>query len=270
MKAAGVQIIYSVTALKVHAKVALVKTRNGDRVNYSGLLATGNFNEGTAKFYTDHILLTTNRDLLREVELLFIFLARREKPSKSKPIKFEHILVAQFNLQTRFLALIDREIANQKQGLPAGITIKMNNLEEQVMINKLYEASQAGVKINLIIRGICCLIPGVAGMSENISVRRIVDRYLEHGRVFIFNNNNNPEIYMGSADWMNRNIYNRIEVCFPVYDTDIKKQLMHMIDLQLKDNVQAVIIDEHLNQIRPETVGEPLQSQKEIYRFLNN
>jgi polyphosphate kinase len=269
MKNAGVQIIYSVTALKVHAKVALVKTRNGDRIFYSGLLATGNFNEGTARFYTDHILLTTNPDILREVELLFIFLAKREKPSPKTQIDFKLLLVAGFNLQTDFLSLIDREIKLAKQGQSASIIIKMNNLEERVMIDKLYEASQAGVNIQLIIRGICCLVPGVAGLSENISIKRIVDRYLEHGRVFIFNNNGDPEIFMGSADWMNRNIYHRIEVCFPVYDTAIKQQITALINLQLSDNVQAVAIDQHLNQIKPQITGEAVQSQKAIYQYLN-
>jgi polyphosphate kinase len=269
MKNAGVQIIYSVTALKVHAKVALVKTRNGDRISYSGLLATGNFNEGTAKFYTDHILLTTNPDILREVELLFIFLAKREKPSPATQIDFKHLLVAGFNLQTDFLSLIDREIAFAQQGQPASIIIKMNNLEEKVMINKLYEASQEGVNIQLIIRGICCLVPGVTGLSENITIKRIVDRYLEHGRVFIFNNNGSPDVFMGSADWMNRNIYHRIEVCFPVYDAAIKQQITALINLQLSDNVQAVVIDQHLNQIKPAITGEAVQSQKAIYQYLN-
>lgn len=270
MKNAGVQIIYSVTALKVHAKIALVKTRKGDRIVYSGLLATGNFNEGTARFYTDHILLTANPNLLREVELLFIFLAKREKPTATNQINFEYLLVAQFNLQTRFLELIDREISNAGQGLPASIIIKMNNLEEKTMIKKLYEASQAGVKISLLIRGICCLVPGMPGLSDNITVKRIVDRYLEHGRVFIFNNNGDTEVYMGSADWMNRNIHHRIEVCFPVYDDTIKQQLMSMINIQLNDNVQGVLIDQHLNQAKPEITGERIQSQKAIYSLLNS
>jgi polyphosphate kinase len=270
MRSVGVQIIYSVTALKVHAKIALVKTRMGDRTIYSGLLATGNFNEGTAKFYTDHILLTTSPVLLREVELLFIFLAKREKPSASNQVKFNNLLVAGFNLQTRFLELIDREIAFSRSGLPASIILKMNNLEERVLIDKLYEASKAGVKISLLIRGICCLIPGVAELSENIIVKRIVDRYLEHGRVFIFNNNGNTDVFLGSADWMNRNIYHRIEVCFPVYDSLIKEQLLKMIDKQLKDNVQAVLIDDHLNQLKPVSGTIAIQSQKEIYQFLNN
>ncbi|MFD0766784.1 polyphosphate kinase 1 [Mucilaginibacter lutimaris] len=268
LKNAGASIIYSVTALKVHAKIALVKTRKGDRVYYSGLLATGNLNEGTARFYTDHILLTANPDILREVELLFIFLAKRVKPKEDNQINFKQLFVAGFNLQKGFLSLIDREIAFAKQGKPASIIIKMNNLEERVMIDKLYEASQAGVNIRLIIRGICCLVPGVADMSENISIKRIVDRYLEHGRIFIFNNNDNPEVFMGSADWMNRNIYHRIEVCFPVYDAHIKQQLTAMVNLQLNDNVQAVEIDANLNQAKPHITGEQIQSQQEIYHYL--
>jgi polyphosphate kinase len=268
MKDAGVDIIYSITALKVHAKVALVKTKNGDRMAYSGLLATGNFNEQTARFYTDHILFTSSPKLLREIELLFMFLSKRKKPSADDQINFSHILVAQFNLQTKFLELIDREISYAKQGLPASITLKMNNLEERVLIDKLYEASQAGVKISLIVRSICCLIPGVKGMSENITVKRIIDRYLEHGRVFIFNNNNNPDVYLGSADWMNRNIYNRIEVCFPVYDEQIKAQVLAIINLQLKDNVQAVTLNEKLENIKIKEGAPPVQSQLEIYKLL--
>ncbi|MET3981578.1 polyphosphate kinase [Mucilaginibacter sp. UYP25] len=268
LKNAGAEIIYSVTALKVHAKVALVKTRKGDRISYSGLMATGNFNEGTAKFYTDQILLTTNPDLLREVELLFIFLAKREKPKEDNQINFQHLLVAGFNLQKGFLKLIDREIELATQGKPASIIIKMNNLEERVMIDKLYEASQAGVKIQLIIRGICCLIPGITDMSENISIKRIVDRYLEHGRIVIFNNNGNPEIFMGSADWMNRNIYHRVEVCFPIYADHIKQQLTALVNFQLRDNVQAVEIDSHLNQNKPQITGERVQSQQAIYQYL--
>ena len=268
MKNAGVDIIYSITALKVHAKVALVKTREGDRMAYSGLLATGNFNEQTARFYTDHILFTSNPGLLREMELLFMFLSKRKKPSADDQINFNNLLVAQFNLQTRFLELIDREISYAKQGLSASIILKMNNLEEKVLIDKLYEASQAGVKISLIVRSICCLIPGVTGLSENITVRRIVDRYLEHGRAFVFNNNNNPEVYLGSADWMNRNIYNRIEVCFPIYDEQIKTEVLTIINLQLNDNVQAVTLNGKLENVKIEVDGPPVQSQLEIYKLL--
>ncbi|MFC1225487.1 polyphosphate kinase 1 [Pedobacter sp. BG31] len=270
MKDAGVDIIYSVTALKVHAKVALVKRRVGNRMRYAGLFATGNFNESTAAFYTDHILMTANKEMLREVELLFIFLAKRVKPSSPDQIKFNHLLVAQFNLQQVFLNLIDREIEHARQGKPSGITIKMNNLEEKVLINKLYEASSAGVKIDMIVRSICRLIPGVAGMSENIKVTRIVDRYLEHGRVFIFNNLGKYDVYLGSADWMNRNIYRRIEVCFPVCNEQIKKEIMDIIEIQKQDNVQAVCIAENMDNIPVEADQKLVSSQYAIYEFLKN
>jgi polyphosphate kinase len=269
MKAAGVKIIYSVTALKVHAKIALVKTQQGDRMKYSGLLATGNFNESTAKFYTDHILLTTNHDLLREMELLFLFLQKRTKPAAWNQIRFDHLLVAQFNLQSRFIELIDREIGFAQGGKPAQITIKLNNLEERVLISKLYEASQAGVKISLIVRSICCLIPGIAGMSENITVRRLVDRYLEHGRIFIFGNNGANEVFMGSADWMNRNIYHRIEVCFPVYDETIKAAIMRYVNLQLQDNVRAVALNDHMENTSLPAAEPKVQAQLEIYKMLS-
>ncbi len=270
MKAAGIKIIYSIPTLKVHAKIALIKMRSNDKVKYFGLLATGNLNESTAKLYTDHILLTSNSALLQEMEMLFHFLSKREKPTKERFIPFNFLLVAQFNLQQRFLDLIDNEIEHVKAGKPGKIIIKLNNLEEKILISKLYEASAAGVKITLIVRSICCLIPGVPGMSENIIVRRIVDRYLEHGRVFIFHNDGKEDVYLGSADWMNRNIYRRIEVCFPVYDETIKQEIIKIINIQLKDNTQAVLIDDLLlnNELIPD--GVPVRSQVEIYNYLAN
>jgi polyphosphate kinase len=243
MKEAGVRIIYSIPGLKVHAKVALVKRKQGGRIHYCGLLATGNLNENTARFYTDHILLTGQHDLMRELELLFIFLSKGKDPRTSEKIAFRHLLVAQFNLQERFLSLIDREIAFARQGKPASVIIKMNNLEEEVLINKLYEASQAGVRIQLLVRGICCCVPGVSGISENITIKRIIDRYLEHGRVFIFHNNGHEEIFMGSADWMNRNIYRRIEVCFPLYDPALKEEIRNLIRFQLADTLAGRLMD---------------------------
>ncbi len=268
MKEAGVDIIYSVTALKVHAKIALVKRNIGIRTAYTGLFATGNFNETTANFYTDHILMTAHQGMLREMELLFMFLAKRVKPTDPGLINFEYLLVAQFNLQEKFLALIDREIEQAKQGNPASVIIKLNNLEEKVMIAKLYDASRAGVKIELIIRGICRLIPGVKGMSENIQIVRIVDRYLEHGRIFVFHNQGKEEIFMGSADWMNRNIYRRIEVCFPVLDEDVKKEIKSILKLQLADNVKSVVLNDKLMNVPIVTTKEPVQSQYRIYELL--
>jgi polyphosphate kinase len=270
MKEAGVKIIYSIPGLKVHAKVALVKKKKDKRSKYYGLLATGNFNESTARFYTDHILMTVNKEMLRELELLFIYLARRKIPDSSHDIEFKHLLVAQFNLQQRFFELIDREIESANKGLRAGITIKLNNLEEKLLIEKLYEASNAGVKINLLARSICKLIPGVKGISENITIKRIVDRYLEHGRIFWFCNNGHDELYAGSADWMNRNIYRRIEVCFPVYDEIIKKELKEMILLQMKDNVQSVCIDEQLNNIPAINNEGKIRSQEAIYQMIRD
>ncbi len=271
MKAAGIKIIYSPASLKVHAKVALVKLTDGGRTRYRGLLATGNFNEATAAFYTDHILLTSNPLLLREVELLFIFLAQKRRQVDVSTIVFEHLLVAQFNLQQAFIRLIDEQIAIARQGKPAKIIIKLNNLEEKTLIAKLYEASEAGVQISLIVRSICSLIPGIPGMSSNIKVERIVDRYLEHGRVFVFGAGDNPRVYLGSADWMNRNIYHRIEVCFPVYDQQVKDELLKLVDLQLADNTQAVNLNAQLQNVARKPLNTPLvRSQQQIYELLKN
>ncbi|MGN6419036.1 MAG: polyphosphate kinase 1 [Pseudobacter sp.] len=269
MKEAGVRIIYSIPTLKVHAKVALVKRMISNRPHHVGLLATGNLNETTARFYTDHILLTAHQGMLTELEQLFVFLSERKKPLTPGLLPFAHLLVAQFNLLDRFTSLIDREINNAKKGLPAGIIIKLNNLQENMLITKLYEASNAGVRIQLIVRSICCLIPGIPGMSEHITIRRIVDRYLEHGRVFIFQNNNDPQLYMGSADWMNRNIYRRIEVCFPVYNPVIKTEIMELINLQLKDNVQAVQLNEDMHNIPLPQTESLIRSQQAISELLN-
>ncbi|HET8572486.1 MAG TPA: polyphosphate kinase 1 [Edaphocola sp.] len=270
MKAAGVRIIYSIPGWKVHAKVALVKYKSGYRKRYYGLLGTGNFNESTARFYTDHILFTTNKDLLRELELLFIFLSKRRRSDRDQtPLNFQHLLVSQFNLLSRFLELIDAEIQQARQSRPAKIMIKLNNLEEETLINKLYEASNAGVSVQLIVRSVCRLVPGVAGRSENISVHRIVDRYLEHGRLFIFHHGGAEKIFAGSADWMNRNIYRRIEVCFPVTDKTAGQQLKDIFQLSFADNTQAVTIDSHLNNTAIQDGQPPVQSQKAIYEYLN-
>lgn len=269
MKAAGVKVIYSIPRLKVHAKVALIKKKDAKHV---ALLATGNMNETTAKIYTDHQLFTAYKPIIQELEMLFHFLDKRKEPGINDILSFEHLLVAQFNLQEKFLALIQQEIDNARNGLPAFICIKLNNIEEQTLINKLYEASGAGVKINLIVRSICCLIPGVKDMSENITVKRIVGKYLEHGRVFIFHNNGDAKVFAGSADWMNRNIHTRIEVCFPVYDEAIKQELIDIMNIEWADNVQAVYINEHLNNVavKRNENEKPLNSQQAIYDYLKD
>ncbi len=267
MKEAGVKIIYSSNNIKVHAKVALLK-RNHPSQPYLGLLATGNLNEGTARYYTDHVLLTANTSILEELKMLFDFLVKKQKPGKTDKLHFSHLIVSQFNLHKKFLDLIEREIANAEAGLPSGITIKLNNLEEAKLIKALYKASSAGVVINMLVRGICCLKPGITGLSENIKVKRIVDRYLEHGRVFRFENGGLPEIYMGSSDWMIRNIYRRIEVCFPVYQESLKKELSQILDIQWKDNVQGVWLDAK-GRNQPVQQDENLvRSQEQIYQYL--
>jgi polyphosphate kinase len=267
MKAAGIKVIYSIPGLKVHAKIALVKRRH-EQYPFLGLLATGNLNESTAKFYTDHILLTAHTQLLEELDMLFQFLSQHKKKQIKREIDFRHLLVSQFNLQKKFLSLIDKEIENAKKGLPASITIKLNNLEEKVLISRLYEASNAGVKINLIVRSVCCLIPGEMGMSQNIVIKRIVDRYLEHGRIFIFHNNGDRLVFMGSADWMNRNIYRRIEVCFPVYNEELRETIEQLVNIQLRDNVQAVTLNRDMQNVFLSPDGTPVRSQQEIDAFL--
>jgi len=266
MEQAGIKIKYSIPGLKVHAKVALVKKKTQDgKITRYAFLGTGNFNEKTAGLYADHGLLTCNIEIGEELEALFKFL-RKQKQFQG----FKHLLVSQFNLKDKFLELIDREIANSKKGEKAGIIIKINNLEERTMIDKLYEASNAGVNIRLITRSICSLIPGVKGMSENIEVTRLVDRFLEHARIFIFQNSGDQEIYLGSADWMNRNIHHRIEVIFPLLDKQLKEELKMLIKLQLNDTIKARILDESQhNQVKLSTASKPkIRAQVDYYKWL--
>jgi polyphosphate kinase len=199
--------------------------------------------------------------------MLFDYLQSRKQPADYGKINFGHLLVSQFNMIDRFSEMIDREIELAKKGRPASIIIKMNNLQEKEMISKLYEASQAGVRVQLLVRSICCLAPGIRGQSENIEVRRIVDRYLEHARVFVFNNDGQPEFYMGSADWMNRNLHSRIEVCFPLYNKELCNEIFHILDLQLRDNVKAVRVDADLNNIYLEGMP-PVAAQAAIYDYV--
>ncbi|MCX8019420.1 MAG: polyphosphate kinase 1 [Chitinophagaceae bacterium] len=276
MKAAGVKIINSIPRLKVHAKVALVRKQEGQSLKNYSLMATGNFNELTGRFYTDHVLFTTHQGIGEELEWLFAYLQSRQQPEEYGKIPFRHLLVSQFNMVKRFNKLIHREIENAKSGNEAAVIIKVNNLQEKGMIEKLYEAARAGVKVHLLVRSICVLAPGVPGQSENISVTRIVDRYLEHARIFIFHNNGKPEYYMGSADWMSRNLYSRIEVCFPVYDAGLYQQLQQIIRFQLNDNKKAVLLQADLSgktvkNIRKLSLGEePLKAQESTYRFVKS
>ncbi len=268
MKEAGVKLIYSIPGIKVHSKIALVKKQNKENVIRYSVLSTGNFNETTAKFYTDHVLLTTNATIGNELQRLFNFLGKRRLPLSANELKFKKLLVSQFNMTERFNRLIEKEIKKQKTGMPALIRIKLNNLEEQGMINSLYKASREGVKIQLIVRGICCIIPSLKGLSENIIVKRIVDRYLEHSRIFIFGTEDDCEVMIGSADWMNRNLHRRIEVCVPIDDAACKKELIDYFELQWSDNDKSVFLDENMQQIKPGTNGNPVNAQQSIYNYI--
>jgi polyphosphate kinase len=269
MKAAGIKIINSIPGLKVHAKVALIKRWENKKWKDYSFMGTGNFNETTGKFYTDHVFFTTNPAFSEELEMLFVYLQSRTQPVIYGKIEFNHLLVSQFNMIKQFNKLIDREIKNAKKGNAAGIIIKLNNLQEREMIARLYEASEAGVKVQLLVRSICCLAPGLEKQSKNITVHRIVDRYLEHARVFVFQNGGEPLYYMGSADWMNRNLHSRIEVVFPVYDKKLQEELGHILQLQLSDNCKAVLVNEQLNNERVTANGKPaLAAQQSIYEYV--
>lgn len=261
---AGVRVHYSFPGLKVHSKLALIRRIEDGQARLYAYLGTGNFHEDTAKIYTDLGLFTADARLTSEVSAVFSFLENIKPPKEA----FKHLKVGQFNLRPGFYALIDREIAHARHKKPASMIIKVNSLEDKEMIIKLYKASQAGVKIKLIVRGICCLVPGIKGVSENIEVTSIVDRFLEHARVFIFHNNGEEEIFLSSADWMERNLTYRIETAFPVYDADLKKEIKALIDLQLNDNVKARIIDaKDENIYRRENTDIPVRSQLETYFF---
>lgn len=263
MQEEGVSIIYSIPGLKVHAKMALVIRETEDGEKAFAFLGTGNFNEKTASIYADHGLLTCHDGIISEMNKVFKFLYKRKEVGQ-----LDHLLVSQFNIIDRFKEMIDREIAHATNGRKGHIIIKVNNLEEASMIDKLYEASGAGVKVELIIRGICAVIPGVEGMSENITVRRIVDRYLEHARIFMFLNDGKDELYMGSADWMSRNLFKRIEVVFPIYDDEAKLEIKKLISLQLSDNTKARMLDEFHNNTHTEESGELVTSQSDFYKWL--
>ncbi|MDW3208325.1 MAG: polyphosphate kinase 1 [Reichenbachiella sp.] len=266
MQKEGIRIIYSIPGLKVHAKVALVKKKTDDGSNkIYCFFGTGNLNEKTASIYCDHGLLTCHTKMGQELDELFKYLYRRKQP---KP--FKHLLVSQFNIVEEFNKLIQREVNHVKNGKEGRIIIKLNNIEERGMIDKLYEASRAGVKVEMIVRSICCLIPGIEDMSENITVRRIVGRYLEHARVFWFNNAGKDELFMGSADWMKRNLKSRIEVTFPVYDQEVKQEVKEILKLQLQDNTKAVMLDENLKNVRVErSKGEKLyNAQVDTYAMV--
>lgn len=265
MEEAGIKILYSMPGLKVHAKIAYIRMKDKGQNKEYAYLGTGNFNEVTAGVYADHALLTVHQGMINDLKQVFDFL------EKNKPVAIlKHLMVAQYNMLNTLKALIDQEITHARAGKKASMTIKLNNLEDKVMIDKLYEANQAGVNIHLIIRGICCLVPGVPGLSENIRAIRIVDQYLEHARIFIFHNDGDELIYLSSADWMKRNLYRRVEVGFPVYHPTIKNEIKRLIELQLSDNIKACFLDQDsVNRYVSNTKNtKKVRSQQDFYYWL--
>ncbi|MDW3650731.1 MAG: polyphosphate kinase 1 [Bacteroidia bacterium] len=264
MERAGVKIIYSFPGLKVHAKTALVLRKEGKDTKGYAFLSTGNFNEKTAKIYADHGFFSSDDEIINDLKGVFEHL---EGGGKSKP-NFKQLLVAQFNMRPDLEKLIDREIEHAKAGRKAKVLVKLNNLEDKKMIRKLYEASNAGVKITMIIRGICCLRPGIPGLSENIKITRLVDQFLEHARVFIFHNQGEDALYMGSADWMKRNLSRRIEVVFPIKDKNLKNEVIKIIDLQLADNVKAVSLDKDMINTSIKNDKSSVRAQIDAYELI--
>ena len=267
LESAGVQLIFGIPGLKVHSKICVIEREHDKKYRRYGFISTGNFNESTAKIYTDYTLFTSNQKILKEVNKVFNFL------EVSYRIKnYKHLIVSPHYTGSILSKLIDNEIENQKNGLRSGISLKINNITNYPLIDKLYEASQAGVKIKMIVRGICCLIPGVKGLSENITVISVVDKFLEHPRVYIFENAGNNKIYLSSADLMTRNIENRVEVACPVYDNELQKQILDTFNLSWEDNTKGRIVNQNPQNkmILPRDNERAKRSQWDTYSYYQN
>lgn len=258
----GIKLIFGIPGLKVHTKVCFIEREEEHGIKRYGFISTGNFNEATAKIYTDYTLFTAHDEILKDVNRVFDFF---EVPYKIT--KYKHLIVSPHYTKSVFNKLIDKEIENARTGKSAFIKIKMNSFTSYKMVDKLYEASRAGVKIQLIIRGICCLVPGVEGMSENIEAISVVDKFLEHPRVFIFGNDNDPKVYISSADWMTRNIDYRVEVGCPIYDYNVKQEVLDTFEISWNDNVKArVFSDKHDNAYKNDDKPK-LRSQFALYDY---
>ncbi len=261
----GAQVIYSYPDIKVHSKILnITRVVNNETTRYA-YIATGNFNEKTASLYTDFGLMTANRKITKEVKKIFLVLNRVIIVPKTK-----QLIVSPFTSRTRFTELVNNEIAFAEKGKPAEIILKMNSLQDKQMIKLLYRASKAGVKIRLLIRGMCSLVPGIKGQSENITITSVIDRFLEHGRVYIFKAGGEDKVFIGSADWMTRNLSHRIEVITPIFDEDHKKTLMDLVHIQLRDNVKARIIDKNQTNAYVENNDPKVQSQLATYEYFKS
>ncbi|WP_391089264.1 polyphosphate kinase 1 [Vibrio sp. NH-UV-68] len=263
---AGVEVVFGAPGLKIHAKLLLISRRENDEIIDYAHIGTGNFHEKTARIYTDFSLLTADVDLTREVRNVFGYI---ENPYR--PVRFNHLVVSPRNSRKELYRLIDNEIANAQAGKKAGLTIKVNNLVDKGLVNKLYSASNAGVAIKMIIRGMCSLVPGIDGVSDNIKIISIVDRFLEHPRVIIAHNDGDPAVYISSADWMTRNLDHRIEVAAPIRDPRLKQRIIDIVNLHFTDTVKARWIDKEMsNSYVPRGNRKKVRSQIAIYDYLKN
>ncbi len=266
MQTEGIELIFGVKGLKVHSKICVIERIEDGRVKRYGFISTGNFNENSAKVYTDVTLFTSNTEILKDAAKIFDFFDVNYRVHR-----YKHLIVSPHYTRSRFNKLIDREILNALSGKEAYIKLKMNSISDFKMTDKLYEASEAGVKIQLIIRGICCLIPGVKGLSENIEAISIVDNYLEHSRIYIFGNAGDPEVFISSADFMTRNLDARVEVTCPIYDPEIRKELIETFEIGWKANVKARIHSaDLLNRYRKRGDEKPFRAQQEMYNYYQN
>ena len=264
MQEAGIKVIFGVEGLKVHSKIVHIGMKRGADI---ACISTGNFHEGNARTYTDCMLMTASRRLVKDVDSVFGFI---ERPYT--PVRFKELLVSPNEMKNRFVALINNEIKNRKSGKPAYIKIKINHITDPVMVEKLYEASCAGVDIDLLVRGNCSLVPGIPGVSDHIRIAGIIDRYLEHSRIFVFAAGGEERVFIGSADWMPRNLDNRVEVVTPVYDPEVKEEMKRIVDFGLRDTLQARIVDGEGKNLfkQPDEGGQPFRSQEALYEYYLN
>ena len=264
----GVRVLLGIRNMKVHAKICVIKKRAGNKTVQYGFVSTGNLNEKTAHFYGDHCLLTSNRNIMADINRIFFYLENPIQHEKAL-MDCKTLLVSPVNMRNKLSELIDKEIKEAKKGLPASITLKLNSFSDLTLIDKLSQARSFGVEVNLIIRGIYSTRKDIKKTEKNINAISIVDEYLEHARVLIFNNGGNPLVYISSADWMVRNLDHRVEAACPILDNELKLELMEIIKIQLKDNVKARILDTELNNVYVSSQGKKkIRSQIETYNYL--
>jgi len=262
MQEEGVKLIFGVPGLKVHCKTCVIEREEEGKLKRYGFISTGNFNENTSRVYTDYTLFTADPSILKEVNMVFDFFETNYKVNK-----YKHLIVSPHYTRNAIYNLIQTEIDNARNGKPSGIRLKLNSLTDNGVIDKLYSASKAGVKIKLLIRGICCLVPGIKDLSENIEAISIIDKFLEHPRVFIFENNNDPRVYISSADFMTRNLDQRVEISCPIYDEDIKKELIETFEISWSDNVKARNHCRGMENPYREVKGPKVRSQFALYDY---